>query len=370
MKKILYMAKSYIFPKTDKETKHEIDILNTKNIHYVSLTVGIIQLISLVVFIIVNGGLGDSGVFGAFLRVGSSVLLCLCGYVISGMLLKKPEAVKNHPNALKVFIGGFIILMIIWSMFASINSYVNHQQILTFYTVELLAVLFVKLHPLFSTAIILSSYTAFYLILNFGFIEGLINPYNYFMLSVLSLVGAVINYKMTINYISEKNKAIILNQSLEIIANHDSITRLQNRYALNQHVPDYIGTDICVAMGDINSFKAVNDTYGHSVGDDVLKIFSDILLRYFPREALYRYGGDEFLIIESDCGIEQLNEKLRLVNETFSSVRVSNVQTGLSCSFGSVAAHPLNPTELFAALAQADQKLYKEKNSFKAKNKT
>ena len=367
MNKFINSMQAYIFPKTDRETKFEIHTRNLKNIRYVSLVVGIVQILSLTVFLIAKHGFSDEVVVSAVLRVGLSVVLCLCGVIISGVLMKKPDTIRNHSVAVRTFVDVFVILLIAWSMFASVNSYVNSQQMLTFYTVELLAVLFVKLHPLFTGAIIIGSYTAHYFILSFGFTGEPINPYNYFMLAALSTVGAVLNYHLSINYISEKNKATVLNQSLEIIANHDSTTRLQNRYALNQRVPDYLDKDICVAMGDINSFKAVNDTYGHRTGDDVLKTFADILLQFFPNECLFRYGGDEFLIIETGSDVEEIREKIRLVNEKFNSVRIANMQTGLSCSFGCVKAHPMNPTELFAVLTQADQILYQEKEKARIK---
>ena len=200
--------KSWFFPTTSKETESEIDSLNVKNIHYVSLVIGIVQTISLVVFLIMNHN-----------RINESEVL-------------------YHPRSVRLFIGSFLILLVVWSMVVSVWNYINHQQLLTFYTVGLIAALFVKLHPVFTTTVIFGSYIVNYLILNFGFERGVINPYNYMMLGALSVIGAIMNYRLTVGYISEKNKANMLNNSLEIIANHDSITRLQNRYALNQHVPD------------------------------------------------------------------------------------------------------------------------------------
>ena len=361
--------KSYLFPKTDKSVKLEINTLNIRNIHHMSLLVGTVQLVSLIVYLITHHGFSDSAVTSAFVRVGLSVLLCLGGVVGAQLLQKNPNTITNHPVISRVFVDVYIILLLAWSIFASVNSYVNHQQILTFYTVELLAIVFVKLHPLFTTAAILSSYAANYLILNFGFIQGLINPYNYAMLAILSVVGAILSYRLTINYISEKNKANTLNQSLEIIANHDSNTRLQNRYALNQRVPDFLDRDICVTMGDINNFKVVNDTYGHRAGDDVLKTFADILLQFFEPECLFRYGGDEFLIIEDGCDTDATREKLRMVNEKFSSVRINDMQTDLSYCFGCITAHPHTPNELFSTLTQADRILYDEKEKTKRKDK-
>lgn len=286
--------------------------------------------------------------------------------MISRGLLKRPDTTKEHHGAVHAFIGGFVILMISWGIYVSVYNYINQQQLLTFYTVELLAVLLVTLHSVFTTTIITSSYLIHYLILNFGYHEGGINPYNYAMLAVLSIAGAVINYRMTVNYISEKNKANLLNSALEVIANHDSLTRLQNRYALNQNVPGYIGKDVCLAMGDVNRFKIINDTYGHRTGDDVLKAFADILLDFFPQECVYRYGGDEFFIIEHSDNLDAFHEKLRKINERFSGIEITNVEKGLGCSFGSLKAHPKDISDFFAHLTKADQMLYTEKEQIKA----
>lgn len=353
----------YLFPKPDMETKREINAQNIKNLYYLSATVGIVQLVSLVVFLCTHIDSFDGETNGAIVRVGSSVVLCLFGFIISRMLKNNPNAAEKHPFASRAFIYIFVVSIIIWSMFVSVNNYINHQQLLTFYTVELLAVLFVRLNPVFTGIMILSSYLINYLILNFCITPGLINPYNYAMLAVLSAIGAIVNYRLMINYISEKNKANVLNESLEIIANYDSITRLQNRYALNQCVPDYLNRDICIAIGDINSFKAVNDTYGHQTGDDVLKLFADILQDFFPRKCLFRYGGDEFLIIVWGGDRDALLEKLDRINKAFGEVKISGVEKGFSCSFGCVSAHPKTTLELFTALTEADKMMYEKKRN-------
>lgn len=368
MKNFSEWIKSWLFSKPDKETKSEIDTLNTRNIHYVSLIVGLIQLLSLGIYFVANSAdIDDSAAVGIITRVGLSVILCAIGFIISGRLLKNPDTIREHPQGVRIFIGCFVVLLIIWSMYVSTYNYVNYQQLLTFYTVELMAVLFVKLHPVFTAATILGSYILNYLILNFCFIPGLINPYNYMMLALISAAGSILNYRLTVNYIAQKNKANLLNDSLEIIANHDSITRLQNRYALNQHVPDYVGKDICIAMGDINRFKSVNDTHGHRVGDDVLKAFADILLEFFDDKSVFRYGGDEFLLVDQNSDCKAFYEKLQKVNERFASVQIGNLALELGCSFGCLRAHPNDPMDFFRLLTQADQKLYEEKERLNIK---
>ena len=157
----------------------------------------------------------------------------------------------------------------------------------------------------------------------------------------------------------------MLNDALEIIANHDSITRLQNRYALNQNIPDYLGKDICIALGDINRFKAVNDTYGHRTGDDVLKAFSDILMETFEEKYVYRYGGDEFLIINNSGDIDTFKKELNQVNEKFSAVKIENLSMQLGCSFGVLKAHAKDPKDFFGQIIKAAQLLYQEKDKIK-----
>ena len=367
MNKLTDWLKSWFSPVVDQSTKFEIDTMNAKNIYYVSLIVGIIQAISLAVYFFVHiPNLGNGGVIAAMIRVGLSVLLCLTGFLIAGRLLKSPGTVQNHPWAVRAFIGGFIVLLIIWAMYVSVNNYVNHQQLLTFYTVELIAALFVKLKPAFTIPVIMGSYIIHYLILEYGFIGGLINPYNYLMLASLTVIGAMLNYRLTARYITEKNKANLLNDSLEIIANYDSITRLQNRYALNQSIPDYVGTDICIAMGDINSFKGVNDTYGHRSGDEVLERFAQLLLDFFSHECVYRYGGDEFLVIQKDVSLDEFRQTLQKVSESFSTDIMAQKISGLGCSFGCVQTRPADAADFFEQLTQADKLLYAEKQRIKA----
>ena len=362
MKEYLKRAKAWILPKTDKSVDVEIDLLNLSNIYHFTIVIGIVQILSMIIFSVSRHNMVPrDDYFSALMRVGLSVVLCVIGFFISRWFMKHKSYIEEHSRLVKLFIGAFVTLLIIWGMYASTPSFLNHQQLLTFYTVELIAVLFMKLSPLFTISVISGSYIAYYLILNYCFIPNQINLYNYLMLALLSVVGGLVNYRMTVNYIREKNKATELNKSLEIIANHDSTTRLLNRYALNQKVADYIGKDICVAMGDINSFKAVNDTYGHPAGDDVLKKFSEILLEFFGSDELYRYGGDEFLVVVESGDLEAFEEKFVKINERFASVRIAGVERNLGCCFGCVTASPSDVSEFFGMLVHADRKLYNEK---------
>ncbi len=362
MKPFYTQVMNWLVPKLNREIDREVDLLNINCIFYVSFCEGIIQLISLLMFCITRRGtFSEMSTIVPFVNVSTSILLCLLGFFIALRFRRRKEIIDKYPKAIKAFCIVYTVLLLLWGMMASVHTYLNHQQIITFYTVELLVVIFFRLRPLVTAILILGSYTAYFFWLN-ALIPDMIQPYNYFMMAVISAVGVIVNYSLTIKHIEQKNTAIHLNEALEIIANHDSMTRLQNRYALNQQITDYVGEDICLAIGDVDHFKMVNDTYGHLVGDDVLKAFAAILTEHFPKENVYRYGGDEFLIISRTRDYVGFRKKLDLMNEQFSRIVIGGEYSGFSCGFGSLSAHPENTAELLDLILRADKKLYEEKN--------
>lgn len=84
----------------------------------------------------------------------------------------------------------------------------------------------------------------------------------------------------------------------------DPLTGLHNRHVMMQELAaEYERTvrskgQCCIALADLDHFKAVNDDYGHAVGDQVLVAAAGrFLSRLRPYDAIYRYGGEEFLIL-------------------------------------------------------------------------
>ena len=94
---------------------------------------------------------------------------------------------------------------------------------------------------------------------------------------------------------------------LEYKAVHDPLTDCLNRRGILERLEEEIerslrsGSQFCVALCDLDHFKKVNDTYGHQIGDNVLKYFVQIIYRQLrPYDQLGRLGGEEFLIIIPD----------------------------------------------------------------------
>jgi diguanylate cyclase (GGDEF)-like protein len=97
-------------------------------------------------------------------------------------------------------------------------------------------------------------------------------------------------------------------QELWVMAHHDALTGAKNRRAYEefmQNLPKTLGdrdVGVCFALFDVNHFKAINDSYGHSIGDQVLKVIASRISSVLRKgEELFRIGGDEFAVVLIDC---------------------------------------------------------------------
>lgn len=165
----------------------------------------------------------------------------------------------------------------------------------------------------------------------------------------------------------------IANHMLAYRAEHDELTGLRNRGAVIERLDTEIirsqRTDsaLAVAICDIDYFKKVNDTYGHPVGDRVLREFSERLRNTFrPYDLLGRYGGEEFIVV---CSAEK--EQAAEIFERFRSVVAdspfleNDLDLSITVSIG-VRTYRGEDLEikqvLLSLIADADAALYRAKH--------
>ena len=201
----------------------------------------------------------------------------------------------------------------------------------------------------------------FYCCLEFFIKPGMIQPINY-TLFILILVGSsIVRYRVGVNNIYQKLRIQQLNNALEEIANHDSLTRLKNRHALSCLIPTYTGREICIAMLDINKFKYFNDTFGHKKGDEILCLVSDILTKVLAGCDVFRYGGDEFLVVGKEISEADLGEKLAECNSLLGQYSTDKGRPELSFSCGVVGLKASDANYVYDAISKADMLLYENK---------
>ena len=138
------------------------------------------------------------------------------------------------------------------------------------------------------------------------------------------------------------------------------LTTLQEHYALFQR-----GKQNCaLVMMDLDHFKRINDTYGHSSGDKVLITVVDCVKKTLrPYDSIYRYGGEEFLIFMPDTNLEQAQvvaERLRVgIAEQRIPFEQHKTEVQVTASFGVTVFTELRTVE--EAIDLADAAIYKAK---------
>ncbi len=151
-------------------------------------------------------------------------------------------------------------------------------------------------------------------------------------------------------------------------AQTDQLTGLANRTALEAvlaaHLAPERGTGCGILFCDLDGFKAVNDTYGHAVGDQVLVQIAQRLVsnaRTTRGDTVARLGGDEFVVVLPSCGDLELRAVVPRIERAVGSplrLEVGLVRVGVS-----IGARVCDPGDSpSAVLAEADERMYRAKS--------
>jgi diguanylate cyclase (GGDEF)-like protein len=121
-------------------------------------------------------------------------------------------------------------------------------------------------------------------------------------------------------------------------------------------------TPLSVVFIDIDRFKAINDTLGHETGDRVLREVATFLLRHI-REAdyVFRWGGDEFLVLMSCNEREALRRAVDLQATFAASPQLDELPPGVALSVGCVGVPP-DASDILPFVQTADDRMYEDKN--------
>lgn len=159
-------------------------------------------------------------------------------------------------------------------------------------------------------------------------------------------------------------------EALRKEAMHDCLTGLLNRAALFEHLDKELvrvqrtGGSLCVIMIDVDFFKAINDEYGHLVGDSVLRDLArrfEAVLRTY--DAVGRFGGEEFLMVLANCDStygEAVAERLRK-HLASHGVRINDQELPVTVSFGVAATESRRHVDSESLIRAADAALYRAK---------
>ena len=156
-----------------------------------------------------------------------------------------------------------------------------------------------------------------------------------------------------------------IGERLEHDATHDPLTGLANRTLALDRLTAALGrTTVAVLFIDLDKFKVINDSLGHTVGDRVLRIAGERLRRAVRRSDLVgRLGGDEFVVlafeVPDNASVQALTEHLR--ESLTRPISVDGRRLHVDASIGIVVAHPNDPRTADDLVRDADVAMYQAK---------
>ncbi|MGL1930607.1 MAG: sensor domain-containing diguanylate cyclase [Desulfotalea sp.] len=165
---------------------------------------------------------------------------------------------------------------------------------------------------------------------------------------------------------------LVVNKKMAEFAHTDKLTKIANRRSLDERMQlefsrsSRYESTFSLILFDVDNFKAVNDTYGHALGDKILTIVAELTSeRLRSIDLAGRFGGEEFLVICTETELEDAIELAEDIRRTIATYEFPFVGT-ITCSFG-VSSYKRTDKDPTDALKRADHLMYKAKKDGKNK---
>ncbi len=167
-------------------------------------------------------------------------------------------------------------------------------------------------------------------------------------------------------------KLAAAHDEMEKMAMQDALTGIRNRRGFFRAAESELArirrqeADCTVLMLDIDYFKRINDTYGHDVGDRVLKAFSNSVERHLrPSDIFARMGGEEFVVLLPDTDLSQAKEIAERIRQAIAEllIPVNQASISITVSIGISSWREIESPSLRAMLSCADARLYRAKDA-------
>jgi len=198
-------------------------------------------------------------------------------------------------------------------------------------------------------------------------------PLNPFITSFFIVINIILNITGVANsafyYVRIVNRA---QQKLEQAALTDFLTSLPNRVAFDRFITSdrvrehHQSTGMGILMMDVDHFKSINDTYGHVVGDEVLRKISTVLANETrTTDIVARYGGEEFVHALVTPSLEELQSVAERLRETIQNLTFTDNEHTFSVtmSIGALFCPSTCKFSVDSALSRADELLYQAKEN-------
>lgn len=284
----------------------------------------------------------------------------------------RKKTVLRNQLILDIFVWIYSLFILLWASVFNVLMYL-HTEDITVYTIAILVLAsFLTLKPGFSRLLFGGCFVIFAGLIYINASKGIIANALAFKALLVSLIAYLIsstNYKNRYSLHESEQALISANRHLKNLALKDSLTGLYN----NGYAFDFLEKAIkksrdgqqplSLLMIDIDNFKAVNDTYGHPVGDEVIKMAAKTMAQSIRSDAVIaRYGGEEFIVIlpNTNCSTaEMVSERI------LSKIRSLVVNDVIKFTISIGIAQRNEQESMSELIKKADDNLYQAKHNGK-----
>ncbi|MBO4533210.1 MAG: GGDEF domain-containing protein [Treponema sp.] len=257
----------------------------------------------------------------------------------------------------------FVIALLVFANFISIDDYIKHEQILVFITIMLFVSCLFMIKPYLAILLIIIPFSFFYYLMHITVGVSSATQINYPIIMVFFILVNVVRYDQYLKVAENNVVNRELADKLRNASRYDFLTGLKNRNALNMDFENpknpSLNSNFIIMVTDLDDFKSFNDTKGHQFGDIVLKQYATILQENFGKKYCYRYGGDEYLLVLPEISEEEFLKKIKACEAA--------IKNEFHFSGGYTRGYVSNSKDLHVLISKADQNLYEAKGSGKNK---
>ncbi|GKU24667.1 GGDEF domain-containing protein [Clostridium folliculivorans] len=314
------------------------------------------------------------GIYIYYLLLHSLIILvCLLGFTLINTWLNKNKtfSIKLIERVIYSTLGVILVLLTLISGLDQITT----GQILVFGINIIFSGLVILIKPPYENVIYTTTFITFIIVMIIFqhswniLISNLVNG-SFFFVSALFLSKFMHNNQVA--HLAKNIKLKDVNRKLQYLSDYDYLTGIPNRRYFMKQLKDFDYNKKCpntrsyVVIADIDYFKNINDTYGHLIGDYVLKAIAVILKNNIKeQDLLARFGGEEFLILLSTKTLEETKvicENLRSLIEQYAFNFEKDI-IKITASFGICSIDNISEVDFGKAYSHADKALYEAKRT-------
>jgi diguanylate cyclase (GGDEF)-like protein len=350
------------FTNPNQELQKHIDDFNIKYVHLLALVFGISQVIYLLLTLTSYFDVPERTSYQVLYLINS--IICLFFYFSVKLFYY-----KNNKKALWVEkIQAIVIVTVTISTIFLSNLDFKYGGDCIMYCTIVLAITTLTLQSPFQAALYHILAGIGYLVLFFHY-QGSFNygyTIKFFAFIILCFASGIAKYKLFADKTLAQIELENISEEFRQASLKDTLTETKNRRALMQDSHLFCKENCFFLFTDIDHFKIVNDSYGHQNGDLVIKYYADKLCEYFGKENVYRFGGDEFMVVVPGMNKIDSDKALHSLQNSLKDVVFDNESHSFSVSggylFNRLGCHNLT-FKIEDILRKLDHALYEVKNN-------